>query len=226
MNTKKICAIIGLILALSILAGCTGTQNATPTSDPKLIYTQVAQTVQAQLAEATKITPKASNTPLPTDIPSPTATKGTVNPTKTGTLGTVAATKAGGTPGTAVPTLKITATTASGTVSAVPDKMQYVNQGVPDGTKFSGGTHFTMYWTIQNVGTTTWDNTYRVRFFGGDRLGVKDFVIPQTVKPQGSVKLTVEMTAPDKAGQYNSVWVITNPDGVNFGNWNFSCEVK
>jgi hypothetical protein len=224
MNIKKIGEIFGLLVILSILAGCAGTQNATPTSDPKLIYTQVALTVQAQITDAVKLTPKVTNSPQPTDVPLPTATKGTPNPTTVGTKGTTVATNAAGTPGTAVPTLA--KTTAPGTTSTVPDKMLWVSQTVADGTKFKAGDQFTLTWTIQNVGTTTWDATYRLRFFGGVRLGVQDFTIPQTVKPQGTVKLTVHMTAPDKVGQYNSIWVMTNPDGVNFGNFNFSCEVK
>ena len=226
MNTKKIGAIIGLLVVLSFLVGCSSGQNATATSDPKLIYTQVAQTVQAQLANAITSTPKFTNTPLPTDVPLPTATKGTPNPTTAVTLGTAAATKAAGTPGTAVPTLKNTIPVGTGSPVTVPDKMLYVSQGVPDNTKFKSGDQFSMSWTIKNVGTSTWDNTYRVRFFGGTRLGVQDFTIPQTVKPGATVKLSVEMTAPSSVGQYNSIWVLTNPDGVNFGNFNFACEVK
>ncbi len=109
---------------------------------------------------------------------------------------------------------------------AVPDKMLYVSQAVPDGTKFNAGDQFTMAWTIQNVGTTTWDTTYTVRLYGGDRFGVKNFNIPSTVKPQGTVKLTVDMTAPSKAGDYNGIWVITNPNGVNFGYFTFALTVK
>ena len=225
MNTKKIGDLIGLFVVLSILAGCAAAQNTNPTTDPKLIYTQVAQTVQAQITTSARLTPKGSNTPLPTDVPSATATMGTPNPTSA-TTKIPNSTVPAGTPGTALPTLPNTLAINTGPAPTVPDKMLYVGQGVPDGTKFNGGDQFTMSWTIKNVGTTTWDNTYQVRFYGGDRLGVNDFTIPGTVVPQQSVKLSVEMTAPNNSGQYNTIWVLTNPTGVNFGYFTFALEVK
>ena len=225
MNIKKIGALMGLFVVFIILAGCAAAQNATPTTDPKLIYTQVAQTVQAQITSSARLTPKASTTPPPTDVPSPTATKGTPNPTSA-TTKTPNSTVPAGTPGTALPTLPNTIPTNSGPAPAVPDKMLYVGQGVPDGTKFNGGDQFTMFWTIKNVGTTTWDKTYRVRLYGGDRLGVNDFPIPGTVAPQQSVKLSVEMTAPKNSGKYEGIWVLTNTTGVNFGYFTFALEVK
>ena len=222
MNTRKIGATICLLLALSIMAGCTAAQNAAATTDPKAVYTQVAETVQAQITNGAKMTPKVTNTPLPTEIPLPTS----ANSTNAATNGTVVATSPAGTPGAATPTLPNALPTNTGQAPAVPDKMLYISQAVPDSTKFSGGDQFTMSWTIQNVGTTTWDNTYNIRFYGGDRFGVQNFAIPSTVKPQGTVKLSVQMTAPSNSGQYNSIWVITNPDGVNFGYFTFALEVK
>jgi hypothetical protein len=104
--------------------------------------------------------------------------------------------------------------------------MLYVSQAVPDGTKFNAGDQFTMSWTIQNIGTSTWDKTYTVRLYGGDRFGQQNFPIPSTVKPQGTVKLTVEMTAPSKAGDYTSIWVMTNTNGTNFGYFTLALTVK
>ena len=104
--------------------------------------------------------------------------------------------------------------------------MLYVSQAVADGTVFKPGDQFTMSWVIKNVGTTTWPNTYRVRFYGGVRFGVQDFNLPATVAINSSVTITVQMTAPSTAGQYNSIWVLTNNDGVNFGYFTFNCEVK
>jgi len=228
MNTSKIGATIFLILALAILVGCAAAQNPTATPDPKTIYTQVAQTVQAQITNAAKLTPRVTNTFLPTEVTLPTATLGTPNATTNATQqGTVIATLPGGTPGSPIPTLPgVKPTTIGGTPAAVPDKMLYLGQAVPDGTKFNAGAQFTMSWTIQNVGTTTWDKTYKVRLYGGNRYGVADFPIPSTVKPQATVKLSVQMTAPNKSGDYNSIWVITNPDGVNFGYFTFALTVK
>ena len=104
--------------------------------------------------------------------------------------------------------------------------MLYVSQTVADGTVFKPGDQFAMSWVIKNVGTTTWPNTYRVRFYGGERFGVQDYTLPSTVDPNRSVTLTVNITAPSSAGQYNSIWVLTNNDGVNFGYFTFNLEVK
>lgn len=57
-----------LILAVVLLAGCSA-PAATPTIDPKLVYTQVAQTVAAQITNAAKLTPKATFTPYPVKLP-------------------------------------------------------------------------------------------------------------------------------------------------------------
>jgi hypothetical protein len=104
--------------------------------------------------------------------------------------------------------------------------MTYVSQTIADGTKFKAGEQFTLSWVVKNIGTTTWNSTYRVRFFGGTRFGVEDFQIGKTVAPNAALTITVHMTAPDKVGQYNSIWVLTNNDGSNFGSFTFSLEVK
>jgi len=229
MKIKRISAVIGLLLVLSFVAACSSAQNPTATTDPKLIYTQVAETVQAQMTKtgaASILTPKPTDTELPTDVP-PTeaAPQGTVNPTTAGTQPTGQATVAGTQSGTAAATLAVLPTN-TGQAPTAPDKMLYVSQTVPDGTKFKTGDQFTQSWVIKNVGTTSWPNTYRVRFFGGNRFGVDDFHLPATIAPNQSVTLTVHMTAPDKVGQFNSIWVLTNNDGVNFGFFTFNLEVK
>jgi len=233
MNMKRLCALAGLSILLALAAGCSGGQNPTATTDPILIYTQVAQTVQAQMTKtgaASILTPKPTNTPAPTDVPPTTApTQGTPNPTTSGTQATAAATQAAtsaaGTPGTVVATT-FTLPTSTGQAPTAPDKMLYVSQTVPDGTKVKANDQFTLSWVVKNVGTTTWDKSYRIRFFGGDRYGIQDQSLQTTVAPNASLTITVHVTAPGKAGQYNSIWVMTNKDGVNFGFFTFSLEVK
>jgi hypothetical protein len=230
MKIKRISGMIGLIVVASVLASCSGGQNPAPTTDPKLIYTQVAETVQAQAtqtAAAQVLTPKSTNTPLPTDVPSTlAATNSTVLPSTSGTKSPVISTLSGsGTPGLVLPTLA-GVPTSTGQAATAPDKMLYVSQTVADGTKVAPGTQFTQSWVLKNVGTTTWNSTYRVRFYGGNRLGVDDFEIGKTIAPNSTITLTVQMTAPDKVGQYNSLWVLTNNDGVNFGFFTLGLEVK
>ncbi len=224
MKIFRICALVGLIAALALIAGCSGGQKGTATTDPKTVYTQVAQqaaeTAAAQLTTVAKLTPKATSTPEPTETPTQSSTSGTPNPT---TSGTQAATNA--TPGGNLPTTVILPTDTKQAV-AVPDKLLYISQTVADGTVIKPSTGFSLTWKIQNVGTTTWDGSYRVRLYGGERFGVQDFALKDTVKPEDTISITVDMTTPSATGAYNSIWVLTNPDGVNFGYFTFNCEVK
>ncbi len=228
MKIKSLGALAGLILLLSFLAGCGAGQNATPTTDPKAVYTQVAeqaaQTAAAQQTNVAKLTPQATSTPQPTEPPAASPTEGTPKPTTAGTQATANPTTAG-TTGPGLPTTVVLPTNTQAAPS-VPDKLLYVSQSPADGTVVKAGDKWTMTWKLQNVGTTTWDNTYRVRLYGGERFGVQDFALSATVAPKATINLTADMTAPSNAGQYNSIWVLTNPDGVNFGYFTFNCEVK
>ena len=231
MKIYRIGALFGLMAALFFLAGCSGNKEQTPTTDPKAVYTQVAeqaaQTAQSQLTNVAKLTPRVTSTPVPTDVPEASPTSGAPVPTITGTLPTANPTTAGTTAAGGTPqTTPLVLPSATAQASTSPDKMLYVSQTVADGSVFKGGDQFTQSWVIKNVGTTTWPNTYRIRFYGGERFGVQDYTLPATVAPDKSVTLTVNMTAPSSVGQYNSIWVMTNNDGANFGYFTFNLEVK
>ncbi len=209
-----------LLLVLIILVGCSAPAASTPTIDPKMVYTQVAQTVAAQITNAAKLTPKATFTLMPSDTPAPSITPKATNATVVALTGTVAATNA---PGIATATL---VPTSSGALPPIPDKMEYISQSIADNTKFSPGQTFTMNWTIKNIGTTTWDNKYLVRFFGGVRCGAADDAIGGTVEPKETYEVSLKMTTPTTPGSYSTLWVITNPDGRNFGSFYLVFEVK
>ncbi len=238
---KNLNWLIALVLVTStlVLSGC-GSQGAqTPTTDPVAIYTQVAQTVQAQVTNNAKLTPKATSTPLPTDTQAATSTlraSSTPFGTQQATLSTsLTPAKTGTTPtksGTIVATLPTTNTAtlpASGTQPAVTsaDKMMYVSQSVADGTTFSALAGFTQKWVLKNIGTTTWDNTYQIRLYAGPSFGASNTnPLGQTVKPNGQATISLDMRAPDTQGEYTTVWVITAPDGHNFGSFTLTIKVK
>ncbi len=233
--------LFALVLAATslALAGC-GTQGAqTPTVDPVIIYTQVAQTVQAQVTNNAKLTPKATNTVQPTETTAATTTLrasstpfGTqvatnLTPAKSNTPGTNL------TPGktstlATLPTFPAATVPAGATQPPVssPDKMLYVSQAIADGTTFSPNDGFTMKWVIKNIGTTTWDSTYLVRLYAGERFNGNDGQLDQTVKPNGQATISIDMRAPGTQGEYTSVWVITAPDGHNFGSFTLTIKVK
>lgn len=214
-----------LVTIMILMTGCGAQTAQTPTADPKMVYTEVALTVQAQFTSNAKLTAKPSSTPQPTETQAVTAT---LRPSSTplGTLPAVpSVTK--GTPGSALPSAT-TAPIGGATQPAAtsPDKMLYVSQAVADYTTFQKNEGFTQTWIIKNVGTTTWDENYQVRLYGGERFNGNDGSIGQVVKPEGTAKISVDMRAPDKQGEYTSIWVITNPDGRNFGSFTLSIKVR
>lgn len=237
---------MSILLTLSViilsLTACGAQGNQTPTNDPSTVYTQVAQTVQAQITGNAKLTPAATATLKPTDVPAPSATLrpsstpfGTAAPTsltpqKSGTVAATSLTpQKSGTPAAlptqAIATVPVVSATQPAGVSSA-DKMAYISQKIADGSTFTQGQTFTMTWVIKNVGTTTWDTNYMIRLFAGDRFGAEDLKLSGTVKPGEQTNVTLDMTAPKTMGEYNSVWVITNADGRNFGSFTLNIKVK
>jgi hypothetical protein len=49
--------------------------------------------------------------------------------------------------------------------------------------------------------------------------------LPQSVAPNQEVELKVVATAPGSAGTYDTRWVITNPEGVNFAAFDLTINV-
>lgn len=186
-----------LLSGLLLLSACSRSE-ATPTTDPALIFTQAAETVAAGLTQTAAsmhtatptVTLPPTSTPEPTQAVTPTSA---VSPTAT---------------------IPPTATRPS-----VADRADFVSQSPLDGTVMYPEQPFTLTWTVKNVGTTTWTTAYQVRFFLGDatlRFGASDIRFPKEVKPNENVDLTLSMKAPTKAGDYTTIWVLTNADGQNF----------
>jgi len=188
-------AVISLTAASLILAACAPAQQTNPTATPDsgTQLTAVAHTVAAEKTRIAGLTPTATVTPKPTETPDVTPTQ------------------------TSVPATPTSAFTATATKVLVADKAEYVSQSVADNTKFSPGATFSLTWKMKNVGTTTWTTAYMLRHYAGPALGAPSTVnFPREVKPGEEVELTVNMTAPTSGGQYQSSWVLTNAEGVNY----------
>jgi hypothetical protein len=228
-NAFRWSLVLSFTIMIMLLSACGAQGNQTPTTDPSTVFTTVAKTVQAQITSNAKLTTTVTATPKPTETPG--AANTTLRPSSTpfGT-GTAAVnlTPQKGVTVVANPlasaTISAAATQSPGASSA--DKMQYVSQKVADGSTFSQGQAFTMTWVIKNIGSTTWDKSYLVRLFAGDRFGAADLKFSGTVKPGEQTNVTLDMTAPNTMGEYNSVWVMTNTDGRNFGSFTLSIKVK
>ncbi|MDX1378680.1 MAG: NBR1-Ig-like domain-containing protein, partial [Anaerolineales bacterium] len=89
---------------------------------------------------------------------------------------------------------------------------------VPDGTKYAPGATFEKTWRLKNIGTCTWSTSYMMVFDTGAQMGAPASIkLPSEVKPGETVDVTVDMTAPSKAGHYIGYWKFKNASGVLFG---------
>ena len=184
------------VLLVLLLPACGSKSEKTPTPGPDAIYTSAAQTVAVQLTQ------NAANFPSAT----PTNTVTPVPPTNTQAVATVAVSTA------------MQQVTIPPTLPVTNDLVEFIGNDPADGTVFEPGEAFTVTWTLKNVGQTTWTTSYQIRFFSGERLGTgsNSYSFPQAVAPGQTLSISAEFTAPTKAGEYKSNWVLTNADGLNF----------
>ena len=217
MNFKNKVLLSLMILAIG-LSACGPSASAEPTVDPAIIMTDAVATSMQRLTMEAIMNP--TETPIPTDTPLPTNTP---EPSLTPTTAVAAATL----PGVATSGVQVVATTASNAVSAgtVGDKAEYQTQWPEDGHIFytlSGdfpSGDFDIKFTMKNTGTTTWDKTYMIRYYSGDKFfgGNTDFHFPdRSVLPGEMVDIIVDGAIPSAGGTYNATFVLTNPEGVNF----------
>ncbi len=99
------------------------------------------------------------------------------------------------------------------------DKAEFVKDiSVPDNTTFKPGERFIKTWRLRNSGDCTWSPQYALIFVEGDRMEAA-LEIPLTthVKPNETIDLSVEMTAPSESGQYQGQWILKSADGSRFG---------
>lgn len=227
--------------------------DAGPTVDPNLVFTSGAQTVVAQITldAASRPVPTAALPATQTVDPALTAApaagaSGEVLPTFPSLAGTTpgaplptAAPLAGVAvtqPASALPTAAgalptvapaAAAAPAGTVVAAIPDKLQWVSNIPADKSKVPAGKGFKITWKLQNVGTTSWDNTYNFKFYAGTQLAKNGgYPVSKTVKPNSSFDFTVDAVAPTTPGEYYSLWVLQRPDGMNVGKFDITLTVQ
>lgn len=178
---------------LSLLLGIallTASCGTSPQQRDADIATAVAQTVQAQ----DSLTEVAL---LPTLAPAPT-------------LPSVS------TPEAASPTDTPAAQTAPNqfcTPSAV-----LVGENPPDNTVFLPGEYFWKTWTFVNTGTCTWDSTYSLVFWKGERMGgLVSYPLSEVVPPNETMDISIYLQAPATEGTFTGYWRFKSPWGTDFG---------
>jgi len=89
---------------------------------------------------------------------------------------------------------------------------------VQDGEVLRPGKKFTKTWEIKNTGTCTWTPDYSLVYVWGDQLnGISPSPLGRTVKPGYFVDIAIDMVAPLVPGDYQSDWMLQDPDGNQFG---------
>lgn len=201
-----------LAICATILAACSapGTPVA-PTVDANAIYTQAAATVSAGLAMTQAALPSSTPTTAPTQTLAPTATQAVALPTlDINASGTQTALTPSATP-------LISLTKVAPPPAKSPDKAEWVSQSPADKTKIQKGSTFTATFVMKNTGTTTWNKTYTMRYYAGDKMEApNDLNMTKEVKPGDTIQFTFQMRAPNTVKDTNTVFVLSNPDGANF----------
>lgn len=181
------------ILAIGLLVGCNlPGSHPSQTMSPEVVFTQVAQTVAAELTRVSLLPspsflnlPTSSLTPEPSEISSHTPAQ------------------------ILLPCLLVGYNRAT------------IDVTVPDDTIMSPNQAFIKTWRLKNIGTCTWDSTYQLVFDRGNGMGIpSNYSQPLTngtVAPGQEVDVSVNLIAPTKRGTFTGYWRFRDPHGVYFG---------
>lgn len=183
-----------LLILLAALASC-NLPGETPTEPaPDAVFTQMAQTVAAELTRvAGQATPTSPTPPTPTITFTPQPSNTLPSPPTN----------------TPVPCLAVGWSDAT------------IDVTVPDNAVMSPGQAFTKTWRLTNIGTCAWNSSYQLVFDHGDTMGVVNTyaqpLTTGTVSPGQTVDVSVNLTAPAVSGTYTGYWRFRDPNGVYFG---------
>jgi uncharacterized protein YkwD len=88
---------------------------------------------------------------------------------------------------------------------------------VEDYTFFNQKESFVKTWQVRNEGTCTWSPAYTINFDSGFTLEAPQTSPLPVAAPGQTVEISLQMTAPERGGQYISRWRFKNEDGEVFG---------
>jgi len=195
--TKRKTLLLWIIIAISALV-FSGCQSSEPTQDINAQKTGFAQTANVQITMTAEAQPTSTPTTAPTPTPEATST---VENTETPE-------------GEETPTGINTATPIS---SSGRDAAAWLSNDPPDDTVFAPGEEFTVTWTLENTGTSTWNNNYYIEFAADEQMGAEDkYFIPLDVPPNTSVQISADFIAPESEGKKQSTWNLVNDNDNAF----------
>jgi hypothetical protein len=203
MKANRIFSLL-IFFALSALI-LTACNSGEPEIDIDAQRTGFAQTADIQATMTAQAQPTATNTPEPSPTPSFTDTP-EVTETPEGTETSEEST-------TETPQATATQQASSGVDSAA-----WIAQDPPDNTEFTPGEEFTITWSLENTGSSTWGTNYYIQFASGEEMGATDekVYLPYPVPPGTSVQISVDLVAPGSTGEKQSNWRLYNNSDKSF----------
>lgn len=222
-----------LLTAALTLVACNVGATPAPTVDIDAVNTAAVATAMGQISAQFTQTALAAptNTPPPTNSPIPLATfalptSAAGSPTAGGALPTVSFNStpnpnttplAGFTP--------IGSPVAAGPTTSLGDacnnSVYIADVTYPDNTEIKPGVDFEKIWRVQNSGTCTWDEGYKLAFIGGDKaLDPVSFEFKRSedfVAGGATADIGVNLTAPLAEGTYTATWKMQSDGGAYFG---------
>jgi hypothetical protein len=190
MKSTRTTIAMAVILSAAILLSACGPESTPPPPTPDL-DAFATQVAATVLAQVSKTA--AAYTPPATNTPEASATP------------------------------QVTSTpeaTATPTSPAVCDLAKYVSDvTIPDGTQMTPGQKFVKTWQIKNTGTCTWSAGYTLVYGYGEKMNGKAVALTSDVLPGATTEVSVNLTAPSKAGSYTAAWRMANAKGYPFGDF-------
>lgn len=189
-KSAKYAAFSALFLIATILAACAPGAAAEPTTDPNMVFTQVAQTVvvsMTQTAEAMPPTP----TPEPTPTPAPTATpfvEVTVTP------------------------VVVPPTYPTATIQYWGDAARLSSQTPLDGKTYKPQERINVEFCLLNIGATNWTTKYALEYAAGPNPWPSQAIwnVGDTIKPGGKWCFLLPVIFPATTGDYITRWYFKN----------------
>ena len=206
---RYITKVLIVIFSVLMLVSC---GEAAPTENANIAMTSVVGTMVASyFGTLTALAPVASSTPKikSTFIPLPTNTfiHTSATPLASSTFVRYTATL-----GSVTPTGTLTTATSNPDALAVGCNNLYFIRDVtiPAGTVLRKNQDFTKTWKVQNIGTCNWMYQFTLVPVSADTFGAGSTKIQKMVIPNNWSELSVQMTAPNKAGTYTGYWRLAN----------------
>lgn len=201
-TTRTRTTLYSAVLAfIVLLSACNLPARSTPTpAGASLLYTAAAQTLQAQLTQASQ---PQTPIPLATMPPAPTWTQ----------IIPASATLPPGAPTQPPP--------PTATRTPLPcDRVKFVSDvTIPDGSPVKPGQVFVKTWRLQNAGSCTWNPAYTLVVEGQNVFNAPspNPITNGSVPPGSTIDISISLTAPLTAGEHRGNFKLANPSGQKFG---------